>query len=150
MDLGEPCGRASSQDGPFSNFPPVQTAEDTPAATSLTAQDIDSGVLIFEVTKAPQHGVLGGSSSNLTYAPDLDFNGSGTFTYVANDGTADSNSATVSITVELVNDSPLATWNAPPNSPVLIGDAVSAELLLRIRTWATATPAPGNGVTARP
>jgi VCBS repeat-containing protein len=43
-----------------------------------------------------------------TYTPALDFNGTDTFTYQANDGTADSNIATVTITVTAVNDAPVA------------------------------------------
>jgi VCBS repeat-containing protein len=43
-----------------------------------------------------------------TYTPALDFNGTDTFTYKANDGLADSNVATVTITVTPVNDAPVA------------------------------------------
>ena len=44
-----------------------------------------------------------------TYTPALDFVGELSFTYKANDGLADSNIATVTITVTSVNDAPVAT-----------------------------------------
>ena len=42
------------------------------------------------------------------YDPDPDFHGSDSFTYRANDGTGNSNLATVTITVNPVNDLPVA------------------------------------------
>jgi len=43
-----------------------------------------------------------------TYTPALNYNGSDSFTFQANDGTADSNAATVTIDVAAVNDAPIA------------------------------------------
>src|SRR4030095_9774750 len=40
--------------------------------------------------------------------PTANYSGSDSFTYKANDGTADSNTVTVSITVNAVNDAPVA------------------------------------------
>ena len=48
---------------------------------------------------------------SFTYAPDPDFNGADTFTYVANDGTEDSNVATVTIDVAPVDDRPVLDTN---------------------------------------
>ena len=45
---------------------------------------------------------------SFTYTPALNFIGSDSFTYRANDGEARSNVATVTITVEAVNDAPVA------------------------------------------
>ncbi|MFQ5590125.1 MAG: Ig-like domain-containing protein, partial [Phycisphaerae bacterium] len=42
-----------------------------------------------------------------TYNPNANFNGADSFTFKANDGTVDSNTATVSITVSPVNDPPV-------------------------------------------
>ncbi len=47
------------------------------------------------------------------YAPAPDFYGADSFTYVANDGAADSNEATVTITVVSVNDAPVADADGP-------------------------------------
>ena len=43
-----------------------------------------------------------------TYTPDANWNGLDSFTYKVNDGTADSNLATVHLTVTAVNDAPVA------------------------------------------
>jgi VCBS repeat-containing protein len=49
------------------------------------------------------------SDGSFTYQPNANFNGTDSFTYVASDGTDDSNEATVSITVSAVNDDPVAS-----------------------------------------
>jgi len=57
----------------------------------------------------PSHGTVslkpGGS---FTYTPAADYSGVDSFTYRASDGTATSDPATVSITVNPVNDAPVA------------------------------------------
>ena len=58
---------------------------------------------------APTNGSLTlNANGSFTYTPNADYFGSDSFTYRANDGTADSNLATVSITVTEVNDAPTA------------------------------------------
>ena len=48
----------------------------------------------------PTHGTLTlNADGSFTYTPALNFNGTDSFTYKANDGTVDSNTATVTITV---------------------------------------------------
>ncbi|HMB80445.1 MAG TPA: Ig-like domain-containing protein, partial [Vicinamibacterales bacterium] len=54
----------------------------------------------------PTHGALSGGAPALTYTPAAGYNGSDSFTFKANDGQADSNVATVSITIAAVNDAP--------------------------------------------
>src|SRR5438093_8486347 len=51
-------------------------------------------------------------NASFSYTPDANFDGSDSFTYNANDGTLDSNVATVSITVNAVNDAPVAVGNS--------------------------------------
>ena len=57
----------------------------------------------------PTKGTLSGTAPNLTYTPNANANGADSFTFKANDGTVDSNIATVSITVTAVNDAPVAS-----------------------------------------
>jgi hypothetical protein len=85
------------------------TDEDTPTPITLAATDAEEDDLTYFVLLNPQKGSLSGSAPNLTYTPDLNFNGADSFTFKVNDGTADSDIATVSITVNPVNDSPEAT-----------------------------------------
>ena len=49
------------------------------------------------------------ANGSFTYTPTANFSGTDTFTYRANDGTSNSNVATVTITVNPVNDAPTAT-----------------------------------------
>ncbi|HEY7476807.1 MAG TPA: Ig-like domain-containing protein [Actinomycetota bacterium] len=87
------------------NTPPVaqdqtvSTPQDTPLDLTLAATDADDDPLTYAVTSPPTNGTLSGTAPDLTYTPDAGFTGSDGFTFVANDGTADSNEATVSITV---------------------------------------------------
>ena len=74
----------------------------------LSGSDVNGDSLTFIVASGPAHGTLSGSGVNLTYTPDRNYNGSDSFTYVANDGAADSTAATFSITVNAVNDAPVA------------------------------------------
>jgi VCBS repeat-containing protein len=61
----------------------------------------------------PSHGSLTlNADGSFTYTPDQDFNGTDTFIYQASDGTNPSNVATVTITVNPINDAPVATDDA--------------------------------------
>jgi hypothetical protein len=93
---------------PVANSQAVATDEDTPLGIALTATDPNSNPLTFRVTGGPANGILSGTAPNLTYTPSANFNGADSFTFVANDGQVDSNTATVSITVNAVNDAPVA------------------------------------------
>ncbi|HEX7031942.1 MAG TPA: Ig-like domain-containing protein [Nitrososphaera sp.] len=64
--------------------------------------------LTFFIQAQPAHGSLAPTNVNtttsagLTYTPDPNFSGTDSFTFLVNDGTSDSTSATVSITVNSV------------------------------------------------
>ena len=77
----------------------MTTDEDTPIGITLQGADPDGDPIIFSVVNGPSNGILSGTSPDLTYAPNLNFNGSDSFTYKANDGIEDSEIATVTITV---------------------------------------------------
>jgi VCBS repeat-containing protein len=49
------------------------------------------------------------ADGSFSYTPNTNFNGSDSFTYKANDGSFDSNVATVNITINAINDPPVAT-----------------------------------------
>ena len=94
-------------DAPVADNQSVSTNEDTDKGITLTATDAENDPLTFSVVDTPTHGTLSGTGANLTYHPAANYNGSDSFTYKANDGSADSNVATVSITVNAVNDAPV-------------------------------------------
>ena len=74
--------------------------------------DIDAGdtLTVFSVTQ-PTYGsvTIGNGSSNVSYTPNANFNGIDTFTYKAKDASGlTSATATVTVTVDPVNDAPVA------------------------------------------
>lgn len=79
----------------------VSTALDTPVALTLSATDPDGDPLTYDVLVQPFHGILTGTAPDLTYTPETGYTGADSFTWKANDGQADSNTATVSLTVGL-------------------------------------------------
>jgi len=85
----------------------VSTDEDTPLAITLSATDPDGYSLTYSVVTQPANGTLSGTAPDLTYTPNANYNGADSFTFKANDGKADSNIATVSITINPVNDPPM-------------------------------------------
>lgn len=71
--------------------------------------DANSDPLTAVLNAGPANGGLTlNTNGSFTYTPNTNFNGSDSFTYHANDGQDDSNIATVSITVDAVNDAPVA------------------------------------------
>lgn len=99
---------------PSGNHPPVadnqsvNTDEDTAKAITLNATDVDGDLLTYSILTPPAHGALSGTLPNITYTPVANYNGSDSFTFKANDVMVNSNIATVSVTVNVVNDAPVA------------------------------------------
>ncbi|MHB8834492.1 MAG: tandem-95 repeat protein [Candidatus Methylomirabilia bacterium] len=89
-------------------FGGVTTSEDTATPITLIATDADNDPLTYTVVTGPEHGSVSGISPNITYTPERDYYGSDCLTFKADDGQADSNVATVTITVTPVNDAPVA------------------------------------------
>ncbi len=115
--------------GAVENFPPntaptasaqsVSANEDIAKTITLSASDAEADPLTYTVNN-PSNGTLSGTAPNLTYTPDANFNGSDSFTFKVNDGSLDSNVATVTITVAAVNDAPTFTKGA---DPIVLEDA---------------------------
>jgi len=125
------------------------TAEDTQlivSAPGLLANDtdIESDPLTAAEVTGPSNGILTLSSDgSFTYTPNANFNGSDSFTYKANDGTTDSNTATVTITVTAINDLPVGvidTYSTDEDTPLVV-DVASGVL-------ANDTDVDGDSLTA--
>jgi hypothetical protein len=96
------------------NQGPVVTPEDTPVNITLTGSDPENQPLTFTVTNNPSNGSIDCTGANCTYTPNNDYNGADSFTFKVNDGSVDSISdGTVSITVNPVNDAPIANDQGP-------------------------------------
>jgi VCBS repeat-containing protein len=117
---------SGANDAPTADDQNVATPEDTPLDITLTASDIDGDTLSYDVAAGPSNGSLSGTAPNLTYTPNPDYNGPDSFTFTANDGTVDSNTATVSISVSAANDAPAVTNPGTQNSTE--GDTVSLPI----------------------
>ena len=89
--------------------PIYQTNENTPLSGTLDAHGGDGNALTFSIVA---NGGLGTAtitaSGAFTYTPNANVFGSDTFSYKVNDGNVDSNVVTVSITVNHVNQAPVA------------------------------------------
>ena len=92
--------------------------------------DPDAGqTLTAKLITNPSHGSLTfNSNGTFTYTPTTNYSGTDSFTYVANDGTLDSNVATVHLTIASVdhapvanNDQYVAATNTPLNVPAQTG-----------------------------
>ncbi|HLJ09259.1 MAG TPA: Ig-like domain-containing protein, partial [Acidimicrobiia bacterium] len=110
----------------------LSTPQDTALPVTLQATDPDNcGGVAFTVVTPPAHGTLdplsaptctAGTpnriSATTTYRPTAGFNGTDSFSYKANDGALDSNTATVTVTV----------GTPPPPSPgITFRSASSAQ-----------------------
>ena len=87
-------------DAPVSLDTSIATRENVPEAVTFSASDVDGDNLTYSILTQPTSGVLtSGDNINFVYTPNTGFIGSDSFTYVANDGTTNSNTSTVSVTV---------------------------------------------------
>jgi Bacterial Ig domain/Calcineurin-like phosphoesterase len=156
------------------NDPPSATGESytiqgggtlTVSAPGLLSNDsdIDSGTLTARLLSGPAHGALAlNANGSFSYTPSGGYSGPDLFTYVLNDGQADSGVAIVSLTVTSANAPPtVAAASAASPNPVsgtttglsVLGADDSGEASLTY-TWATtgAPPAPvafsANGTNA--
>ena len=113
------------------NDPPVavgdmySTNEDTAlniAAPGVLANDTDAdggGTLTAALVTGPTHGTLTlNANGSFVYTPAGNYNGPDSFSYRTTDGAAQSGTATVSITVNAVNDGPtIPTFLTRPLPP---------------------------------
>ncbi|UCH10492.1 MAG: tandem-95 repeat protein, partial [Fidelibacterota bacterium] len=95
-------------DPPIADALSVTTDEDQSIDFTLTGSDPEDDPLTFTVDENPSHGALSGTPPDLTYLPAPDYYGPDAFTFTADDGHGGSASATVSLTVQAVNDAPVA------------------------------------------
>lgn len=126
----------------------AETAEDVPVEIVLNAvSPALSPAFTYTIVGQPANGVLSGSGPTFTYTPAANFHGADSFTFRVNDGTNDSNTSTVNISITAVNDAPSAqgqsvTTNS--NKPVAItltgNDLETTDLIFEV----TLNPAHGT------
>ena len=111
---------------PVANDQTVITNEDTPKAITLSGSDPDGDPVTYAVAASPAHGTLSGTAPNVTYTPAPNYNGTDSFTFTVRDGQLESLPAIVSITVNPVNDRPVAVNGSVTTTA---GKAVSGQLI---------------------
>ena len=105
-------------DAPVAANDAYTTAEDTTLtvlASGILANDsdVDGDPLTTVLVTDVAHGLLSlGANGSFIYTPSLNYTGVDTFTYRATDGLANSDVATVTITITPVNDAPVAADDA--------------------------------------
>jgi hypothetical protein len=102
------------------------TPEDQPITIAVLGNDTGGGgpLSITAVTQGT-NGAVSIVGVNAVYTPNADFFGTDAFTYTASDGTT-SDSASVTVTVEAVNDPPVAVDDAASTAQ---GVAVTVDVL---------------------
>ena len=99
---------------PTANADADTTDEDVPVDIDVLANDTNlDGGLTVSITSTPGNGTTSVNPDNtVTYTPGNDYNGSDSFTYRVEDAQGDFDEATVDITINPVNDQPVAIDDA--------------------------------------
>ncbi len=103
-------------DPPLAVDDTATTAEDTPVNIDVLANDsdVDGDTLSVTSVTTPTNGTAVIETDNtVTYTPDANFNGADSFDYTADDSNGGTDTATVTLTINAVNDPPLADANGP-------------------------------------
>jgi VCBS repeat-containing protein len=144
---------------PPANTPPVanddnyNTPQDTPlnvAAPGVLGNDTDANgdPLTAVLDAGPTHGTLTlNANGSFSYTPTAGYNGPDSFTYHANDGTADGNTATVNLTVNPPGNTPPVSNDDAYNTSVDTPLNIAAPGVLGNDTDADGDPLTANLVT---
>jgi VCBS repeat-containing protein len=89
----------------------ASTNEDTNLNLTFNAIDPDSNNITYSIVSESSNGTVTISGDTATYIPLENFNGNDSFTVIANDGELNSDTATISIIVNSVNDIPISNEN---------------------------------------
>ncbi len=98
-------------DAPVQQDDAASTDEDSAITIDVldNDSDIDGDDLTVSITTNVAHGSLVLNADNtITYTPNVDYNGADSFTYTVSDGNGGASVATVNLTVDPVNDTPVA------------------------------------------
>ncbi|MHC4430577.1 MAG: cadherin-like domain-containing protein [Planctomycetota bacterium] len=100
-------------DSPKANDDSVKAQEDAPVATvEVLANDTDPDgdkLIVINATQGTNGSVTIGTDSTLAYTPYRNFSGTDSFTYTLSDGSGGTDTATVNVTIDPVNDPPSIT-----------------------------------------
>lgn len=87
------------QGAPVALAQSISMIENTSADITLQGTDVENDPLTYSVVTQPSNGTLTGTGRNLTYTPSTGFTGSDNFSFVVNDGSQNSDTATITLTI---------------------------------------------------
>lgn len=96
----------------------VSTSENTAKPITLIAKGKSNGSLQYSIVTPPLHGELTGKRPSVVYIPSANYTGEDQFTFKVNNGRAESNLATINITVHEIG---------PSTSPSILENASKAQ-----------------------
>ena len=119
---------AAVNDAPVTKDRAESTDEDNSVALTLTSSDVEGDTVTYSIVSGASNGTASLLGNSVTYTPTANWNGTDTFTYKVNDGTVDSNTSTVTITVAAVNDAPTTNnVSRSTNQDTAVDITLSAE-----------------------
>ncbi|MGA9251547.1 MAG: Ig-like domain-containing protein [Roseobacter sp.] len=136
-------------DAPVADDATATVSEDGIVSGTVTASDVDGDTLTFSIDTAPASGeVLLLQNGGYTYTPTADFEGTDSFTVLATDPEGASSLATVTVTVEGVNDAPVAedTTTSVSEDGSVTGTIIAEDVDGDVLTFTLATPAVSGAV----
>jgi len=114
-------------DIPVADDQEVTTLTNVAKAIALEASDADLQALTYSIVAGPAHGTLSGSGANRTYTPVGGYSGPDSFTFKVSDGLADSDTATVTITVSGVSGT-VKAWGSNASGQLGLGTTTTTKL----------------------
>lgn len=123
---------STDNDPPIALDDELTIDENTPFSSSLRATDPEGDALTYhlvDTSNANGNLFLNETTGQYGYSPNQNFSGEATFTFKANDGSSDSNIATVTIHVTPVNSRPNAVSNSYSTSEeaVVFGNVINDD-----------------------
>jgi uncharacterized repeat protein (TIGR03803 family)/VCBS repeat-containing protein len=106
----------------------LSVTEDIAASGTLSATDPANGSMTFSIVSNGTRGsatIINAATGAFSYTPQANVTGTDTFTFRANNGSVDTNVATITVTIEPVNDAPVAEDGTASTAP---GVAVNGQL----------------------
>ncbi len=123
---------------PVTSNQSISTVVNKPASIGLSASDPQSLPLAYSIVTQPSHGSLAGSGNTYVYTPVNNYIGSDSFNWKANNGSMDSNTATVSISVVAATTTPVIPDLSAPTVPTNLTVATNTQPSITL-SWNTST-----------
>lgn len=128
----------------WQSLPPVSqdgtagVLENTPTGIAMHTTSPTGLPLTYRIGTGPNNGAVVIAGNTATYTPNQDYVGPDSFTFIANDGNQDSNTATLALNVTAVNQPPTAGTLTKSALQRLAGDPVQTYFVTEISYGAIA------------